>query len=282
MNANVPALLRNLSAIGFLAVGVSLSIQADTFLPNVSNLNFVNYTGAAPKNAFSAVDPVGWTGGSGLIYIDAPGSATSGNGGIPVYGPFPNNSPVGGNFVQADGNPVFESGFNQTITGLTPGTTYTLSFYQAAGQQQGFGNGQPTTEQWIVSLGTVGLTVSTNGGPVDPIYGPTGSYSSGDKNASIAISQRMTTPSGGATPWEYVSVSLTADATTDLLSFLAWGDNGSTVNLPPMVFLSGVNSQNVLSSTPEPGMLSLLLVAITVFGVAVIIRRRRNAAVGSL
>ena len=34
------------------------------------------------------------------------------------------------------------------------------------------------------------------------------------------------------TDWNFVSVSLTADATTDLLSFLAWGDNGNTINLP--------------------------------------------------
>jgi hypothetical protein len=265
--------LLRLGAIGFLAIGTSLSIQADSFLPNVSNLNFVNYTGAAPKNSFSAVNPVGWTGGSGLIYIDAPGTATSGSGGIPVYGPFPNGSPVGGNFVEADGNPVYESGFNQAITGLTPGTTYTLSFYQAGGQDVGFANGQATTEQWIVSLGTTGLSVSTSGGPVDPVYGPTGRYYSTDPNASIAVSQVMTTPSGGVTPWEYVSVSLTADSSTDLLSFLAWGDNGSTVNLPPMVFLSGVNSQS-----PEPGTLRFLLASAIGFCLWLLVRRNRNRA----
>jgi hypothetical protein len=269
--------LRNLGALGLLVASSSLSLRADSFLPNVSNLNFLNYTGAAPKNSFSSVDPVGWTGGSGLIYIDAPGTATSGNGGIPVYGPFPNSSPVSGNFVQADGNPTYESGFNQTITGLTPGRSYTLSFYQAGGQQVDFGSGIPTTEQWIVSLGTAGLTVNTSGGPVDPIYGPTGSYYSTDPNASITKSQLMTTPSGGVTPWEYVSVTLTADSTTDLLSFLAWGDNGSTINLPPMVFLSGVNSPDVLTS-PEPGTLSGIAIGLSGLGLTLGIRRRRKAS----
>jgi hypothetical protein len=268
--------LRQLSAMGVFALctsSLSVPLRADSFLPNVSNLDFVNYTGAAPKNSFTAVNPVGWTGGTGLIYIDAPGTAESGNGGIPVYGPFPTNSPAGGNFVQADGNPEYESGFNQQITGLTAGQTYTLSFYQAGGQQQGFASGLPTTEQWILSLGTAGLTVSTSGGPVDPVYGPTGSYFSSDPNASIVASQVMTTPSGGVTPWQYVSVTLKADAPTQLLSFLAWGDNGSTVNLPPMVFLSGVNSANV---TPEPASFALLGVTLGSFFVFLYIRRRRS------
>ncbi len=268
--------LRIFSAVGFFALGTSFltnPLLADSFLPNVSNLNFVNYTGAAPKNSFTSVDPVGWTGGTGLIFIDAPGTAESGNGGIPVYGPFPVNSPAGGNFVQADGNPTFESGFNQTITGLTPGQTYTLSFYQAAGQQQGFASGLATTERWIVSLGNVGLSVSPGGGPLDPVYGPTGSYFSTDPNASIVASQVMTTPSGGVTPWQYVSVTLKADATSDLLSFLAWGDNGSTVNLPPMVFLSGVNSVNV---APEPASVFMLAVALAGLAAAVVVRRRRR------
>src|ERR1700731_2995987 len=116
---------RKSAAVGLSALGLSLGLAhpagADPFLPNVSNLNFVDFTGAAPKNSFTAVNPVGWTGGTGLIFIDAPGTAESSSGGIGVYGPFPTNSPVGGNFVEADGNPDFGSGFNQVITGLTIG-----------------------------------------------------------------------------------------------------------------------------------------------------------------
>ncbi len=266
-------LLGGAAAAGLL-VGVVRPGHAE-FLPNVSNLNFVDYTGAAPKNSFNAVDPVGWTGGSGLIYVDAPGTATSTSGGIGVYGPFA-NPPIAGNFVEADGNPSFESGFQQEITGLTPGTTYTLSFYQAGGQQVGFASGLATSEQWIVSLGTSGLTVSTHGGPVDPVYGQTGRYSNADPNASIAVSQDMITPSGGVTPWEYVSVQLTADATSDLLSFLAWGDNGSTVNLPPIAFLSGVNSPDVL--VPEPATLSIFGIGLAALGLKRLRRRAQASA----
>lgn len=259
-------------AVAGLTVGMVSPGHAD-FLPNVNNLNFIDYSGVAPKNSFTAVNPTGWTGGNGLIFIDAPGTDTSGVGGFGIFGGV-GPSPVGGNFVQADGNPVYESGFSQTITGLTPGTTYTLSFYQAAGQDgTDCCYSGATTEQWVVSLGTDPIVGSTSGGPLDPIFGPTGSYSNADPNASIALSQDMSTPSQGTTPWQYVSVQLKADATTDLLSFLAWGDNGSTVNLPPIVFLSGVNSVDVLP-VPEPATLSILGLGIA--GLAANRWRRRN------
>ena len=78
----------------------------------------------------------------------------------------------------------------------------------------------------------------------------------------------MSTPSGGLTDWNYVTVNLTADSATDVLSFLAWGDGGSTVNLPPIVFLTGA-----LDWSPEPG--SLVLFGTALLGLGLIIWRRR-------
>ena len=142
------ALLSSVAGIG-LAVGVGPAF-ADPPLPNLTNLNFSSFSGSAPKNYFTSVDPTGWTGGSGLIFIaqNTPGhDATVGPGGTyfaPSGGAI---VPAGGNYVEADGNPFFESGFNYTVTGLTVGTTYTLTFYQGASQWDGFSGN--TTNQWL-------------------------------------------------------------------------------------------------------------------------------------
>ncbi len=263
-----------LAALGLSAAMLSLlSVSANAYptLPNLVNLNFQNYTGSAPKGSFTSVNPVGWTGGNGLIYIDSTASFNQSAAG-PVYLTTYGN-PAGaysGNYVEADGNPSFESGFNYMVTGLTPGQTYTLSFYQGASSQTGFGfnnwvgRNTGTTNQWIVSLGTSGMELHCCG-PTDPLYGPTEYYSNADANAAVVASPLMDVPYQGTVGWNYVSVNLTADATSDLLSFLAWGDNGSTVNLPPIAFLAGVNSPPGLG-VPEPAALSLFGVGLAGLG----------------
>jgi hypothetical protein len=275
MNAIVrKSMAMGVSAIA-LSMGMAVSAHADPTLPGLLNLNFVDYTGSAPKDVFTAVAPVGWTGGTGLISVDAPGTATTtvsthGN----AYATYldPGAVPGGGNYVQADGNPSYESGFNYALTGLTVGQKYSLSFYQAGGQQVGFGNGLNTTEQWIVSLATNETTFCNGCGAADSYYGGHDStYSNADPNASIVASPLMTTPSGGGTSWEYVTTTLTADATNEIISFLAWGDNGNTVNLPPTVFLTGVDAPPGL--VPEPATLSVLGTGLV--GLRLAAKRRR-------
>lgn len=237
-------------------------------LPGLQNLNFLDYTGSAPKNCFQCVAPVGWTGGTGLIYIDAPGTATSFSGGIGTYqDPGPLNIPGGYNYVEADGNPVFESGFNYQVSGLEVGKTYTLSFYQAAGQQNGFTG--DSTNQWIVSLADSGLLFKDDG-----LNDQKDVYYSDDPNASIAATTLMHVPSGGGVPWQFVSVDLTAHSTTETLSFLAWANEGSTVNVPPIAFLTGVNSPAGLNpGVPEPATWALAILGFA--GAGSVLRRER-------
>ncbi len=261
-------------AFGLFAVGLSLATfpaQATT-LPGLTNLNFLSYSGSAPKGAFTSVNPDGWTGGNGLIFIDTPGGPSNPNSAcgstyLQTYGcPSTLAIPGGYNYVEADGNPEYASGFSYNITGLTVGETYELSFYQAASQQTGFtGN---TTEQWIVSLGTSALTDCAG-----CLGGGNSSYANADTNASIVTTNLMNTPSGGMVDWQYVTVNLTADATNQVLSFLAWGNNGNTANLPPIVFLAGVNSAAGLT-TPEPS--TMAIVGLGLVGLGIVIRRRRS------
>ncbi|MGH9467186.1 MAG: PEP-CTERM sorting domain-containing protein [Terriglobales bacterium] len=257
------------------------SAQAYSYLPNLTNLDFTEYTGTAPKGSFAGVDPTGWTGGTGLIFIDST-SGLNEQAASPVYLTTYGN-PAGsysGNYVEADGNPHYESGFDYTVTGLTPGEKYSLSFYQGASEQVGFGYNNyvdaytPTTNQWIVALGASGLTLDS-GGPTNLLYGPTDTYSDADPDASIVASPLMTVCYQCTVGWDYVTMTLTADATADVLSFLAYGDDGSTVNLPPIAFLAGVNSPAGLG-VPAPEPASMTLFAVGLLGLGGIARRHRK------
>ena len=248
-----------------IAAGLHGTAHALPMLP-VQNFSFSAFSGAAPKNNFSTVNPADWFQGApniaNLVYVDAPGTATSFTGGYAVVGPFA-DPPTGGNYVQADGDPILGRTIEQTITGLTPGQQYTLSFWQAAGQQPGFSG--DTTEQWKVFFGATGVVNMSCPGIGDC------TYSSADTEYD---SPEMDTPSQGVSLWQPVSLTVTATGTTDVLTFLAWGDGGSTANEPPTVFLAGVDPPAL---APEPATLSLVGIGLVGLGAALWARRIRRS-----
>jgi hypothetical protein len=179
----------------------------------------------------------GWTGGANLTFLAPPGSADDLNQYLAVYGPFPATSPDGGNFILADGDPNYSGAFSQTISGLTIGDRYTLSFWQAAGQQYGFTG--PTTERWSVSFG-------------------------GDTQLSALFSL----PEAGVGPWEKQTMTFTASAESQVLSFLAQGTPGGA---PPISFLDGVS---LTAAVPEPATWAMMITGFGAVGGA--LRRKRT------
>ncbi len=212
-----------------------------------------------------------------LIFIGQQGSeGSAANGTYGVYDFMPGFSvtvPAGTNFFQADGNPHYEDTILQTIKGLHAGTTYDLQFQQAAGQQStGVPFTGPTTEQWKVFLGQGGIGTSC-GGTSCNVTGIPGNI----EDDSTLMS--LVTPENA--DWNSVSMTFTpttanliGHGTTGsaILTFLAWGDGGLTANLPPTVFLEGVNTTPI--PAPEPATMSLLGVGLV--GLGAIARRRRG------
>ncbi len=124
------------------------------------------------------------------------------------------NPPGGGNIVAADG--AYETGaITQSVSGLTVGKTYALTFYYAGAQQQGYTSN--TTEKWVVNMGTGAVA---------------GNFST----------TTLSVPGKGFSGWYQATMYFYAGATTETLSFLAAGTpNGQ----PPFSLLADVDLQIV-------------------------------------
>ena len=241
MNTTLKTAISGLSAIGLCTI--SLSAQAVTLV----NGNFTPVSGGKKQqteSSFFNVANTGWstTDNSKLNYVVPIGLQYTDNlnivGGSPdptlqLYGTAPIVSPDGIAtwFVVADGDPGFGAPIYQTLSGLTAGKQYDVTFYQAAGQQRTFLG--PTTERWRVGLDTNILQYSTTG----PQLAKT-------QLSAINIFPDTATR---VTPWEKQTLTFTANTTSDILTFLAVGTPDGR---PPFSLLSSVSVTP--TAVPEP------------------------------
>lgn len=199
----------------------------------VTNGSFENIDGATTNyfvNYPSANLP-GWSGGG---YVnDCIVVAASTNVGMcgqysnPIYDlqVSPGDSPDGGNYFLMDGSPGTHTELYQTLSGLTIGDDYQLTFYQAAGQLYPYDTAE--NDNWIVYFG--------------------------DQTQTSAI---MSTPGAGVYPWEAQTMNFVADSTSAVLGFLA---QSSPINTPPILFLDGVSvSDQGPAAAPEPSTFAML------------------------
>ncbi len=227
-------------AAGLTGLAPSLALAGATNL--LTNGSFESYTMAPGR--ISANGLTGWvnnnynanTLGYNFLYLPNTADTTAplplwgiNNGGLNTI----TNSPDGGNFVGMDG--AYEQGaLSQTLTGLTAGTEYYVSFWFAGAQQHGF-NGV-TTEQFAVAL------LGNNA-----VLAPNANCST----SGVQCTGILTDQSHGFTGWTFAGFTFTATAATDTLSFLALGTpNGE----PPFSLIDGA-----VMDVPEPASVVMMV-----------------------
>ena len=222
---------RRLAALGCAAL-LSLSGLAQADL--ITNGNFSTITSTTSSTGYGQLGynttVAGWSmapsssGSYTFLFNPSANTATTTGtsvgqyGNLSLYTPI-TASPAGGNYIASDS--AFQAdAIQQTVSGLTVGKKYALSFYWGGAQQTGFTG--DTTDYWTATLGS--------------------------QSFSTAV---LNDVSHGFTGWQQATFTYTATAASEVLSFLA---TGTPSGVPPFALLDGVT----LNSVPEPGSLALL------------------------
>ena len=219
---------------------------------------------------FASQQVVGWS-TAGYNWVFTPGSAdTACNGGeygcLQLHGPgngtangLPASSPLGGNYLGADG--AFTTGaIYQQLSGLTPGKKYNVTFAYAGAQQAGFSGA--TTEGWVVDLSP---NILQDGDRRNNTLPSTAQITGGDIGGNLHNADH------GFTGWQTQTFTFTAQTANDFLSFLAIG---TPDGVPPFALLDGVTA----AAVPEPATWGLMVAGLGLVGVAA---RRRMTVVAA-
>lgn len=250
----------NLGYVLGTVIALAVASPANAAVELITNGNFET-TSAAQSTQMNGTNNTngnvtGWyTSGYNFIFLANSAAAsgtqadtTGATNGLKLWGPGTGNanglttSPDGKNFVGADNN--YQTGpISQSVTGLTAGAGYYLSFYWAAAQQSGYDGA--TQERWAVTFGS-------------------------QSQSTVQYSLASHAFSG----WMAVTMYFTASAATQTLSFLA---NGTPGGAPPFSLLDGVS----LVAAPEPTTWALMLTGVVGLVAATRFARRNSKSAGS-
>jgi hypothetical protein len=203
--------LRKTAIIAFSAISLSAFAVGAKATGLVSNGSFESSTNGAGQLGYNTT-ATDWS-TTGYNFLFTPSSISTGvtsqYGNLKLAGAI-TPSPDGGNFVAADG--AFSVGpITQTLTGLTAGKKYYVSFDVAAAQQKGYAG--TTTEGWTVGFGgvTQNVDITTAANPL---------------------------PNQTFSGWTKKTLTFTATGSSQVLSFLAYG---TPTGQPPFSLLDGVS-----------------------------------------
>jgi hypothetical protein len=239
---------RKIAAFSLAAIALSFGALSSARAANlVQNGGFEINTGNGQVGFNTTISNWSIDGPPNYTFLYAPGTADT-TGAVGQYTPVslwgtnnggPNTittSPDGGYFIAQD--PAFQAAaISQSISGLTPGLQYIVSFYWGVAQQHGFDG--PTFDSWTVSLGSESHTTNT-----------------------------VNDPNHGFLAWTQQTFTFTATGTTETLSFLANG--GPSGSVPPFALLDSVT----MTAVPEPSTMSLF--ALGLLGVIGLRRRSQR------
>ncbi len=205
----------------------------------------------------------GWTGNNGyMLWMSNSATATT-QSAVTQYGSsemlrtftIDTNPGAGAHFVALDGDQSsgVQAAISQTITGLMVGMTYKLNFDWGAGQLQSVRGA--TTDRLQVTFSVSGQTPHVDGSDCTV----------GGQTQCTAIVTHPNT--GDWTAWATQSMTFTAAAATQILTFLSVG---TPTGAPPIVTLANVS----MYAVPEP--MTLALLGSGLAGLVVIRRRKRR------
>ncbi|WP_288380541.1 PEP-CTERM sorting domain-containing protein [uncultured Massilia sp.] len=239
--------MRIRSILSCLSVLAIITANTAGAVPLVVNGNFELMTNGGnkqlsskPLNVANRTTLVGWTSSNGndggYNFVLDTGLITTGASAIALK---KYESGVSHGNVFASDALYYPGVLSQSITGLTPGASYLLSFDYALGQQSGF-NGPNLNNFWHVGFGK-----------------------------AVQDSKKLSIENGGFSGWQTATMKFTAESADQVLSFLALSNSPGA---PPFMLLDNVDLR---ADVPEPSTVSMMMLG--GFGLLGFMARRRKA-----